>query len=105
MALCAWKQTTFAVVVTLVSITAVALGLVQNGTIRGVVADQSGAEMPRALVEARDEATGIHFAATTDSSGGYVFPSLPVGSYTLSATADGFERAERPHVQVDVAER
>jgi hypothetical protein len=78
---------------------------VQNGSVTGLVTDPSSALIPRAHVEAADEASGIHLSAMTTSAGEYVFPSLSLGAYALSVTAHGFERTLRTHVWVEVVQR
>jgi len=53
-----------------------------QGTIEGIVVDQSGAAVPGAKLTSTNDATGIHFQTTTDSNGLFTFPVLPVGTYT-----------------------
>lgn len=78
---------------------------VQNGSITGTVSDPSGAVLPHVEVEALDVATGTHYIATTTSSGQYTFPSLAIGTYTLSVEAHGFKRTVHPGVMVEVSQR
>jgi hypothetical protein len=61
----------------------------QRGSIEGVIKDASGAVMPGALVEAKSP-TGVTFSATTDASGGFRLPSLPPGTYNVTASLPGF---------------
>jgi hypothetical protein len=69
------------------SLTAHGQGL---GRISGTVTDSSGAAVPDAKVTLTRTATGEVTATTTDSAGGYVFPSVPPAQYSLTATASGF---------------
>ncbi len=65
---------------------------VSTSRIEGSVSDPTGALIPGATVTATNDATGaVHKAATT-SAGTYAFPSLNVGSYTVSVDAPGFKR-------------
>ncbi|MGB6720006.1 MAG: carboxypeptidase regulatory-like domain-containing protein [Terracidiphilus sp.] len=72
-------------------------GIAQStGTIRGTVTDQSGAAIARATVTATDTNTGITRTEASNDSGIFVFPDLPIGSYTLKIAAAGFQTQARP---------
>ena len=58
----------------------------------GTVTDSSGSLVPAATVTATNEATGLKYTLTTTGAGLYAFPSIPVGSYTLSIEKTGFKR-------------
>ena len=64
----------------------------QNATssLRGAVADATGAVVPGATVEITDAAIGFHASATTNSRGEYSFQQLTPGDYTILITANGF---------------
>jgi hypothetical protein len=66
-----------------------------TGRISGVVKDASGAFVPGAGVTAIHEETGIRHHTTTTDAGVFVFPSLPVGPYTIAADLSGFKTAAR----------
>ena len=68
-----------------------ASGQTFRGGINGVVTDQSGAVVPGAIVEAVDAATGVSHKTVSSSAGEYTFQDLPLGKYTISATASGFQ--------------
>src|SRR4051794_6897675 len=61
-----------------------------TGEIRGTVLDPAGAVVPTAVLKLEDENTGVAREATSVKDGGFVFVTLPAGSYRLSATAKGF---------------
>ena len=63
-----------------------------TGSIRGAVEDPSGAVVPSANVTARQTETGLARTATTDHTGAYVLPELPVGHYELQVEAKGFQK-------------
>jgi hypothetical protein len=71
----------------------------QRGSIEGVVKDASGAVLPGATVEARSP-TGVVQTAVADSVGGFRFPSLPPGTYRLTATLQGFQDRSVDEVHV-----
>lgn len=56
----------------------------------GVVSDTSGGVVPGATVTMKDQSTGYTQTATTGAAGEYLFPSLPVGTYQLTAGMAGF---------------
>ncbi len=64
-----------------------------TGSFTGVVTDSSGALVAQAHVTATNQSTGATYAGDTDSSGHYAVLSVPPGTYTLSATKQGFELA------------
>jgi len=74
------------------------------GNLSGVVKDPSGAAVPKAEVEIKDEGTGILRTATANDNGYYVVPSLPAGRYTVTAAPQGFKRTVVTGVEVHVAE-
>ena len=64
---------------------------VSIASVTGRIVDPSGAVVVGAKVKMTElDTAGVHVAAT-DASGTYSFPSLPIGAYTLEATAPGFE--------------
>src|SRR5260370_23318983 len=70
------------------------------GTISGSFFDSSSAPVPRARVTVTNTATGLNRETSTASDGGFVFPLVPVGPYTVSAEAPGFRRFEQRGVIV-----
>src|SRR5215831_20054532 len=75
-----------------------------TASIAGVVSDPTGALLPNAQVTATNIGTGASFRATSNASGDYVFRTLPVGAYRLSAVAPGFKRFEAVNVPTQVNE-
>ena len=66
-----------------------------TGQISGTVRDSSGGVLPGVSVTVLNTATGLTRSEVTGASGGYVFPSLPIGPYTVTAELEGFRRAEK----------
>jgi len=65
-----------------------------TGRLIGTVTDTTGAVIRGASVVVRNEATGVSRPPiTTDSSGHWVADSLPVGTYSIFVTAQGFKTA------------
>jgi hypothetical protein len=74
------------------------------GTVSGEITDPSGAVVPHAAVTLIDQQKGLQFKAISDSSGRYVFTSIPPGVYSVSAEPQGFEKTVRTGVQLNVSE-
>ncbi len=74
-----------------------ALSLAQTSTsqISGTVSDSTGAVVPGATVTAVNEATGVSFKQVTTEAGIYAFPSLNVGTYTITVEMQGFKKYSR----------
>src|SRR6516225_8839171 len=62
-----------------------------NGRIKGSVTHPQGAVLAGVKVSAANEATGVKFDTTTGPDGGYLFPQLPIGTYTVAVSASGFK--------------
>ena len=77
---------------------------VVGGSINGAVTDSSGAAMPGATVIIRNQETGSQRQLTTDGSGLYNAPSVSVGSYSVSASKDGFATQQRDGIVVTVGQ-
>ena len=58
----------------------------------GSVLDSNNAVLPQSQVVVRNVDTGFTQRATTDESGAFLFPRLPVGSYELRVERTGFSR-------------
>ena len=75
------------------------------GSLSGSVVDPHGAVVPAAAVHLTQLATGRDMQSVSSEAGVYVFPSLEVGEYTVSVTAAGFKRLNRPGVVIATASR
>lgn len=67
-----------------------ALSQTTFGSITGLVTDSTGAVIPGASVTARNLATGVRYETQTSPTGNYVLVNLPVGTYEVTISADGF---------------
>jgi hypothetical protein len=63
---------------------------ITTGVIQGTVADQRGAVVPGASVEAKNLETNLTRTIVTDDGGRFVLLQLPPGNYTLTVTKQGF---------------
>ncbi len=66
-----------------------------SSSISGTVLDPSGAVVTGADVTIQDPVSGYERSATTDKSGNFNFPNVPLNPYHLTVTAKGFS----PYVQ------
>ncbi|MBW4039750.1 MAG: TonB-dependent receptor [Acidobacteria bacterium] len=67
-----------------------AVGQFTTSRLGGFVQDNSGAAIPGATVTVEQDGTGYKQTDKSAANGEYNFPSLPVGSYTLSVELPGF---------------
>jgi hypothetical protein len=65
-----------------------------TGDFTGTITDPSGAVVPNAMIALKNNGTGQTRNTTTNATGSFRFSLLQPGSYTLSATASGFSKAE-----------
>jgi hypothetical protein len=70
------------------------------GGITGDVTDGSGGVIPNAAVSLVGEQTSLTRTAKTNGAGTYLFVNLPIGTYTLTYTAAGFEVQKTQHIAV-----
>jgi len=73
-----------------------------RGVINGRVTDKEGGGIPSADVQAINEATNVVLKTKSDGAGGYVFPSVIPGKYTIMVAMSGFSGFREDHVQVDL---
>ena len=76
-----------------------------QGTITGLVQDNTGAAVPGAAVSLTDTDTGLVLKTVSDGSGIYIFSPVKIGHYTITATASGFQTTTQQHVQLQLGER
>src|SRR6185503_7880453 len=60
-------------------------------TLSGSVVDASGAVIPGADITAKHTGTGIAYNAVSNGEGLFSLPSLPVGTYSVTVTLQGFK--------------
>ena len=73
-----------------------------TGVIRGTVKDPSGAVIGGAKITAIVQATNATRTAASDIRGEYVFPTLPVGKYTVEIEAPGFKKYSNRDLDVTI---
>lgn len=77
-----------------------------TGSIAGTVLDASGAGVPGAQVTVTSiERNQVLRTLTTDASGNYSAPLLPVGKYSVTAEAKGFKKVTQTNVMLNVNDK
>src|SRR5215472_4040666 len=77
---------------------------IDRATLTGVVQDPSRSIVPSAKVSLHAEATGLNYGTVTNSAGVYTFSGVPVGQYTVSIVASGFEALQIQRFALEVGE-
>src|ERR1700678_2639971 len=72
-----------------------------GGHVSGTVKDASGAVVADASADVTNIATDVHERGTTNGSGFYSFPELPVGRYSIAIRKTGFKLYQRTEIAVD----
>jgi hypothetical protein len=70
------------------------------GGITGTVTDKTGGVLPDASVTIVGDQTQLTRTLKTNSNGSYDFVNLPIGTYTLTFTHDGFDSQKIPSITV-----
>jgi len=73
-----------------------------GGRVLGRVADPTGAVLANVKVTLINEATGVGTESSTNTTGDYVFPQVPVGSYRVEFDLAGFKKSIQKDVTVDL---
>ncbi len=76
-----------------------------RGSLSGSVTDPNGAALPGVTVEIKNIETNVATTANTNDDGGYTFPLLQPGKYTLKVTAQGFNTEAREGIEIRVADK
>jgi hypothetical protein len=75
-----------------------------SASIKGIVADPSGAPVPAATVTAKNTETGAVRSAATDEAGRYQVVWLAVGQYEVRVVKAGFQDAVRSGIRLVVGQ-
>jgi hypothetical protein len=76
----------------------------ETAALKGQVTDHDGLAVVGVEVQALNAATNVSYLADTNNRGLYNFPTLPAGTYNVTATKDGFQQAVRPGVELHVSD-
>ena len=70
------------------------------GGITGTVSDKSGSVLPDTTVTIVGDQTKLTRTQKTNGNGAYDFVNLPIGTYTVTVSHDGFETEKLPSILV-----
>ena len=73
-----------------------------GGRIRGTVTDPSGGAVTGATVQLTNEATHAAREVQSSSNGEFVFIEVPIGSYEIAVTVQGFKKYVRKGITLDL---
>src|SRR5205809_6813781 len=82
----------------------VVYGQVDRANLNGTVADSTRAVVPGARVEVVSRETGLKRAVDTGPGGVYSIAGLPIGTYDLTVSRDGFRNFEMKGIQLLVGQ-
>ncbi len=100
----AWGKTVFLLTI-LLFVTSTGLCQLTTADILGTVTDVSGAVVPNATVTLTNLGTNQTRVAQTSASGDYTFTLLPVGHYSVTVKATGFQAAITNDLSVEAGDR
>jgi hypothetical protein len=89
------KRTSLLVALLLTFLAAIGARAQSTGTITGTVSDPANAAVPDATVTVLNVGTGQSRTVQTNTSGVFLFPNLPIGSYSIEIVKSGFETQKR----------
>jgi Carboxypeptidase regulatory-like domain len=97
------KMTTILVgICTILALDGAAFAQSVRGSLSGSVMDQSGAGIPGAKITALDPNTGALRETVSNAEGSYRFPELSLGTYDVTASANGFSTQVQHGVQITI---
>jgi len=76
----------------------------QNSEIIGTVTDQTGAAVPGVKLVLTQTETGFVYNSVSNATGGFVFPGLNIGNYSLKASAKGFQTSTTNGLTLNVSQ-
>jgi hypothetical protein len=94
------KQFVLRLMASLLFLTSCVLAQTSTTSLQGTVTDPSAAAVANATVDLISAETQVQRTTTTGPQGEYHFQFLPPGTYTLTATAQGFARFEAKGLQL-----
>src|ERR1700736_182487 len=99
-----FNRHTLALAVALLLAPSPALPQALSGTIVGSVTDESGAAIANVSVTLTNTATGFTRTVATNSSGQYVAPTIPTGTYAIAVEKPGFRKLIREGIALSAAD-
>jgi hypothetical protein len=82
-----------------------ALAQAVSGTLIGEVKDTTGGALPGVTLTIVNEATGLTRTMVSDKNGEFSAPSMPTGTYTVTAELSGFKKTSKSNLRLGVDQR
>ncbi len=76
--------------------------LAGTGSIQGTITDSTGKVLPNASIVLTNASTQMQKRTSSDPGGGYSFPNLQIGIYSVAVAAPGFETYTPTNVVLEV---
>jgi hypothetical protein len=92
------------IVILSAALTALLYGQVVGGSVSGVVSDKAGGALPGAQVAIRNLETGAIRRLVADDGGRYAAPSIPVGTYEVTGSKEGFAEQTKTGIELVVGQ-
>jgi len=89
----------------LISGSVLCFGQAGRAELSGMIQDASGLPVPKAKVEAEDQATAIRYSSLSDERGEYHVLGLPAGQYVLTVEKPGFHKYRQSGITLRLADR
>ena len=84
---------------------ALCFGQAGRAELFGAIQDPSGLAVTQAKVEAKDQATNLHYKVASDDRGEYHILGLPAGQYTLTVEEPGFRTYHQSGITLRLGDR
>ncbi len=96
-----WMRRMLLTMAGVVLLPAAAWGQGTTATLSGTVTDTSGAVIPNAAVELKNEKSGDTRSSKSNGSGLFSFSAVPVGDYDVTVKAGGFQSFQQTGIHLD----
>lgn len=73
------------------------------GNLAGITTDASGALLPNAVLKLVSPSTGLSRSTLSSAKGDYLFVDLPVGLYSLTVSAGGFQTKKIDQIEIAIS--
>jgi hypothetical protein len=93
-------RTLLVAALTLAGLSQLAVAQQTLGSLNGTVTDSSGAIVQGATIKAHNVGTNLEVTATSKPDGAFSIADLPIGTYAVTFTKDGFQTAVYPQIPV-----
>src|ERR1700680_4178226 len=75
-----------------------------RSSLNGTVTDPTGAVVPNVVVKADSQSTGLRRDTRTTHTGEYEIPAMPVGTYRLTFSVEGFKPLVMERIELTVGQ-